>query len=106
MAKSDKTFIGASITIDGEIDSDEGVVLEGRVQGKITCAQDVTVERGAEVEAEVRADVVQVHGRVVGPVDARARVELSNEAQVTGDVRSPRILIADGAQYKGHIDMS
>ena len=106
MAKGDKTYIGPSITIDGEIEADEGVILEGRVRGKITCGQDLTVEQGAEVEADVRAEVVHVAGQLTGQVEAKSRVELSSDGQMTGDIRSPRILIADGAQYKGNIDMS
>jgi cytoskeletal protein CcmA (bactofilin family) len=103
--QEDKTIIGPTITVDGEIDAEGGVVVLGRVTGKLRSAEDVVVDAGGEVEAEVEAEAVAVAGRLVGPVDAKSRVEISAEGRVTGDLRAPRILIADGAQYKGNIDM-
>lgn len=105
-ARSDKTVIGASVTIEGEIESDDGLQLFGRVTGKVRCEQEVVVEGGAEVEAEVSADAVTVAGSLTGNTEAKSRIEITADGRMTGDIRAPRILIADGAQYKGNIDMS
>lgn len=106
MARQEKTIIGSSISIEGEVDSEQGLVVLGRINGKIRCDAEVTIEAGAEVEAEVNAEAVMVSGRLDGPAEAKSRVEISPAGQMSGDIRAPRILIADGAQYKGNIDMS
>jgi cytoskeletal protein CcmA (bactofilin family) len=106
MSRPDKTVIGPSITIEGEVDSDDALVVQGRITGKITCEQDVTIEAEAEVEAEVSAETLVVSGRLDGPAAAKVRVELTSHGRMSGDIRSPRIQIADGAQYKGNVDMS
>ncbi len=106
MTRPDKTVIGPSITIEGEIDSDDALVVLGRVTGKITCEREVLIEADAEVEAEVNAEAVVVSGRLDGPAEAKVRVELTPQGRMSGDIRSPRIQIADGAQYKGNVDMS
>ena len=99
------TVIGSSITIEGEITSDEAVVVQGAVKGKLTSQQAVFVENSASIEADVEAEAVEISGVFTGNIDAKARVELKAEGKMIGDVRSPRILIADGALFKGSIDM-
>ena len=99
------TIIGSSIVIDGEISGSAPVVVEGSVKGKIELEASVLVQPGASVEADIEVDQLEVSGHVTGNVFARERVEIHSEGRMIGDVRSPRILIADGAGFKGHIDM-
>jgi cytoskeletal protein CcmA (bactofilin family) len=99
------TFIGSSITVDGEITTDDKLVVAGTVKGKIGAKQSVVIERSGVVSADVEAESVQIAGTVDGQVAARARVEITAEGKMSGDIRAPRILIADGAQFRGHIDM-
>lgn len=99
------TVIGKSIVIDGEISGDEPVVVEGTVKGKISLDSSVTVASGAVVEADVETHQIEVSGQVTGNITASERVEISSEGKMVGDIKSPRILIADGAGFKGHIDM-
>lgn len=100
-----KTIIGSSITVDGEVEADEGVLVHGTVRGSVRSGEDVVVDKAGAVEADVDADTVQVSGKVNGNVGAKSKVELTADGRMVGDIRSPRILIADGAQYKGSIDM-
>jgi len=99
------TVIGSSITIEGEITSDEAIVVQGSVKGKLSSQQAVFVENSAAVEADVDAEAVEISGVMTGNIDAKSRVELKAEGKMIGDVKSPRILIADGALFKGSIDM-
>ena len=99
------TTIGNSIVIEGEITSQEAIVVQGTVKGKIETSQSVFVENSATVEADVTGESVEVSGSVTGNIDAQTRVEIKPEGSMVGDVKSPRILIADGARYKGSIDM-
>jgi cytoskeletal protein CcmA (bactofilin family) len=111
MAKQEKdrpmanTVIGSSITIDGEISGEEPVTVLGTVKGRISAAQNVVVENGATVEANIEAPTVTVAGRVTGNIAARERVEVRADGRMIGDIRAPRIVIADGASFKGNVDM-
>ena len=99
------TVIGSSITIEGEISSDEALVVQGTVKGKINLGDSMFVENSANVEADIEAESVEVSGTVTGNITAGSRVEIKADGKMVGDVKSPRILIADGALFKGSIDM-
>ena len=100
-----ETVIGKSITIDGEISGDEPVVVEGTVKGKITLESSVVVANGAVVEADVETVEIEISGHMTGNIVASDRVEIKADGKMIGDIKAPRILIADGAGFKGHIDM-
>jgi cytoskeletal protein CcmA (bactofilin family) len=99
------TVIGSSIVIDGEITGEEGLTILGTVKGKISVAQAVTVETGATVEADVEAQTVTVSGKLTGNVTAREKLELRPESKMIGNAKAPRIVVADGATFKGNVDM-
>ena len=99
------TVIGSSIVIDGEISGDEDLVIQGTVKGKISLKENLRIERSAIVEADVESSTVTISGQVTGNIVAAERVELLSEGRMVGDIRSPRVLIADGATFKGSIDM-
>ncbi len=99
------TSIGSSIVIDGEITGEEALTILGSVKGRIAVAQSVVVEAGATVEATIEAQSLAVSGRVIGNVVARDRVEVRPNGRLLGDVKAPRIAIADGASFKGNVDM-
>jgi cytoskeletal protein CcmA (bactofilin family) len=100
-----QTVIGSSIVIDGEISGDEDLVVQGTVKGKISLKESLVVEGSGVIEADIETASVDVAGRVTGNIVASERVELKANCKVVGDIRSPRILIADGALFKGSVDM-
>ncbi len=99
------TVIGAGITIEGEVTSDEDVVVQGTVRGKLSAKDSIAVESGATVEADVTGGPVSVAGVITGNIVSSDRVDLQNGARVIGNVKATRITIADGAQFKGNVDM-
>ncbi|HEY8376032.1 MAG TPA: polymer-forming cytoskeletal protein [Nannocystis sp.] len=99
------TVIGSSILIDGEITGEEHLVVRGTVKGRIHVRDSIVVEDGGVVEATVDAASVTVQGTLRGDVSASERAELRPSSTVVGDIRAPRILIADGASFKGNVDM-
>ncbi len=99
------TIIGSSIIIDGEISGDEDLVIQGTVKGKISLKESLYVEASGVVEADIEVQNVDIAGRVTGNIAATDKVELKADCRVVGDVRAPRILIADGASFKGNVDM-
>jgi cytoskeletal protein CcmA (bactofilin family) len=99
------TVIGAGLTIEGEITTDEDVVVLGTVRGKLQAKDGVTIEAGAVVEANVTGGALRIAGVVTGDIFSTDRVDLQAGARVVGNVKAARITIADGAQFKGNVDM-
>lgn len=99
------TIIGSTIVIDGEISGNEALVIQGRVKGRIALQESLYVDETGVVEANIETESVEISGAVTGNIAASERVELKTNGKMVGDIRSPRILIADGALFKGHIDM-
>ena len=99
------TVIGSSIVIDGEITGDEDLVIQGTVKGKITLKENLLVENGGVVEADIETQNVDISGQVTGNITATDKVELKSQCRMVGDIKAPRILIADGASFKGNVDM-
>ncbi len=98
--------IGPQVRINGELSGEEDVVIEGRVEGKVTVTKSLRVGQNAQVNAEIRAHSVVIAGRVVGNVTAVERIEILPSGSLEGNIRSPKIAIAEGAQFKGSVDMS
>jgi cytoskeletal protein CcmA (bactofilin family) len=100
-----QTVIGSTIVIDGEISGDEELVIQGKVKGKINLKELLVVEGSGVIEADIETATVQVAGSVTGNIEASDKVELKSDCKVVGDIRAPRIHIADGAVFKGNVDM-
>ena len=97
--------IGPNIRIQGELSGDEDLVVEGRVEGKISVSKGLRVGPQAQVNAEVKAHHVTIAGRVVGNVVAVDKVEILPSGILEGNIRAPKIAIAEGALFKGSVDM-
>jgi cytoskeletal protein CcmA (bactofilin family) len=96
---------GATLVIKGEMTGEEDHVLEGRFEGKISLPEHVlTIGLGAQISAEIVARVVVVHGTVKGNVTANERMEIRASGRMDGDLVSPRVMMADGATFCGHLE--
>jgi len=93
------------ITVEGELTSDEDVVIQGTLRGKLVSKDTVNVESGAVVEADISASSLSVGGQITGNVTASDRVDLMPGGRLIGDVKASRLTIADGASFKGNVDM-
>jgi cytoskeletal protein CcmA (bactofilin family) len=99
------TVIGSSIVIDGEISGEEDLVIQGTVKGRIVLKENVFVEQSGVVEADIETNNIEVSGQVTGNIVATDKVEITAGGRTIGDIKAPRILIADGAIFKGNVDM-
>jgi cytoskeletal protein CcmA (bactofilin family) len=99
------TFIGPNITIEGTVSGSERVVVEGTVRGQINIEADLLIGTKARVEATVHARNVTVEGKMNGDVSADDRVELVASATVDGNIKAPKIIVAEGAKFRGSVDM-
>ena len=99
------TVIGPGIIIEGEVTSSDEVVIGGTLRGKLQVDGPVTVDTDGVVEADIGAQSVSIGGQVTGNVTASDRVDLLSGGKLVGDVKAARLTIADGASFKGNVDM-
>jgi cytoskeletal protein CcmA (bactofilin family) len=98
--------IGKSVVIKGELNGSEDLTIEGQVEGKIELRQNVlTIGPNGKIKAQVFAKSVIVLGEVTGNVTATEKVDIRDNGSVDGDIASPRVAIAEGAHFRGSIDM-
>jgi cytoskeletal protein CcmA (bactofilin family) len=100
-----ETVIGPETRVSGELRGEENLLVRGRVDGKIQITETLTVEAGGIVQADVEARVVLVAGVLAGNVVASEIVRLTSKARVVGDLSAPRIVIEEGAAYRGRVEM-
>jgi len=104
---SGQVNIGASVVIKGEVSAREDLTISGRIEGKVEVRDHVVrVGREAQVHAEISARAVLVEGTVKGNITATERIELLEHGSVEGDIAAPKIAMAEGAQFRGKIDMA
>jgi len=98
--------IGKSITIKGDLSGNEDLVVEGTVQGKVELPNNqLTIGANGNVAADVTAKTIVVIGKVSGNVTGTERVEIESTGAVEGDVRSPRLVVQEGAVLNGSVEM-
>ena len=99
-------YIGESIFIKGELTGNEDLTIEGKVEGKIELkGHHLIIGGSGTANAEIFAKSVTISGEVIGNVRADERIEIANKGKLKGNISSPRITIADGAHFKGSVDM-
>jgi len=105
-ATGERASIGRSITIRGEVSGEEDLLIQGHVDGSVNLKQQVvTVGREGQVKADITGRVVNVEGEVEGNLKAEEQVILRSSARVQGDITAPRVVLEDGANFRGGIDM-
>jgi cytoskeletal protein CcmA (bactofilin family) len=97
--------IGKGITIRGNLTGSEELVIEGTVEGQIQLKNHLTIQATGRITADISVESLSVLGRVSGNIDAVELVSLSAEASVVADIRAPRVVLEDGARFKGRIEM-
>ncbi len=100
------TRLGSTTVLTGDIEAHEDMLIEGRVNGKITVPSGtLTIAKGAKVEAEIRVRALVLHGELKGTVRAAERTVIAETAEMNGDVVTPKITITNGAKFSGSIRM-
>jgi cytoskeletal protein CcmA (bactofilin family) len=99
------THIAPGSRIQGELTGPTELLIEGEVQGEIRVDAPVMIGAEGVVQGPITAQVVRVGGRVFGNVNAAERVEVAPSGTLEGDVAAPRIIIAEGAFFKGRVEM-
>jgi cytoskeletal protein CcmA (bactofilin family) len=106
LMERDVVNIGKSVVIKGELNGSEDLTVEGHVEGKIELRDHVlTIGPNGKIKAQVFAKAVIVLGEVNGNVTATEKVDIRDGGSVDGDIVSPRVAIAEGAHFRGSVDM-
>jgi cytoskeletal protein CcmA (bactofilin family) len=98
--------IGKSVVIKGELNGSEDLTIEGHVEGTIQLKDNVlTIGPNGKIKAQIYAKSVIVLGEVSGNVTASDKVDIRDNGSVDGDLIAPRVAIAEGAHFRGSVDM-
>ena len=101
------TTIGPTISITGDVTSDEDLQIDGRVHGHIVVRDAaLTITGTAHVEADVRGARIRVLGTVRGALTASERIVLAESADVAGSLSADHVVMSDGVRFQGQIDMN
>ncbi|HUF75234.1 MAG TPA: polymer-forming cytoskeletal protein [Longimicrobiales bacterium] len=104
--RSGPATIGPSIVIHGEVSGSEDLLIQGQIDGSVSLgAHSVTVGGGGRVNADISGRVITIEGDVEGDLTAQEQIVLRGSAKVLGDIKAPRVVLEDGASFRGLVDM-
>src|SRR5437870_281444 len=98
--------IAPGLFLRGELRGEDDLIIEGRVEGEITLKKHLMVETTGVIVADVQTQNITIKGEMHGNMTAADKVEIHQGARVIGNITAPRVVIAEGARFKGHIDMT
>ncbi len=105
--RSGSAALGKNVTVKGQIFAREDLTIDGEVEGTVECQEHrLTIGPNARVQAGLKAREIIIHGSIQGNVDASDKIDIKKEAKLVGDIKTSRIVIEDGAYFKGSIDIS
>jgi cytoskeletal protein CcmA (bactofilin family) len=99
--------LGKNVTVKGQIFAREDLTIDGEVEGTVECHEHrLTIGPNARVQASLKAREIVIQGSIQGNVEAADKIDIKKEAKLVGDIKTSRIVIEDGAYFKGSIDIS
>lgn len=105
-ASAEKSLIGRSLILEGDISGSGDLTVEGRVQGTINLENNtLVVAPTGRIKADIRVKNINIQGQVNGQIHSTGKVFISEQGKMNGDITARRISIQDGAQFKGSVKM-
>ena len=101
-----ETVVGPSVKIQGDLNSEGNIKIEGQVTGKVKTSQSVYVNQGAKIAADMLAGNAVVGGEVQGNIKISGHLILQSTARITGDISCSILRVEDGAQFSGKCTMN
>jgi cytoskeletal protein CcmA (bactofilin family) len=105
MADKEPCLIGSKITIRGQVSGNQDLVVEGRIEGRVSLENRLTVEESGSIEADLEVVDATFKGEVRGDITASRSAVLHPTARVIGNIRAPKLVIEEGARFSGSVDM-
>lgn len=101
-----KTIISKDCHIKGDVSGNDDMSVFGKIEGTITLKNNsVTIEKSAQINADVFAKIVNVNGNIKGNIEADGKILITNSGNVTGNMSAPKIILKDGSYFKGNVSM-
>jgi len=102
-----RATIGPTVSIKGDLTSEEDLLMEGRLEGKIEIRQhSITIGKRGQIKADIYGKVITVEGKVDGNLYGEEQLIVRQSGTVRGNIVAPRVVLEDGSNFKGSIDMS
>ncbi|PIR75604.1 MAG: hypothetical protein CO030_02450 [Candidatus Magasanikbacteria bacterium CG_4_9_14_0_2_um_filter_42_11] len=101
-----ETVVGPSVHVEGDFASEGNILVKGSVSGNVKTSKLLTVEKGAQILANVRAGSAHISGNIKGNVKVEDRIELTSSAQILGDITCSTLVVEPGALVQGKVMMS
>jgi cytoskeletal protein CcmA (bactofilin family) len=107
LAPAGSATLGKNVTVKGQILSREDLTIDGEVEGTVECHEHrLTIGPNGRVHASLKAREIVIYGSIQGNVEAAEKIDIKKEAKLVGDIKTSRIMIEDGAYFKGSIDIT
>ena len=100
-----RAFLGEGIQFKGEVRFAGAVRIDGHLEGELVCGEVLIIGEGAQVKGEIEVRSLEVGGQVEGDITARQRVRLLGGSRVTGMIRTPCLVVVEGAVFNGKCEM-
>jgi len=105
--RKEVSVIGPTVHFKGELSANEDLLIEGQIEGYIAHQdKNLTVGRDGKVKADIHASAVEVFGEVIGDIKGDQIVRIAKTAKVVGNIQCPRLVVEDGADFTGNVDMT
>lgn len=102
----EQAVIGPSIKVKGDVSGDEDLTIQGEIEGKVTLTDNnITVGQNGRVKADLHAKTISVEGNVQGNLVSSEKITIRKTGNVRGNLIAPRVILEDGAKFKGTVDM-
>ena len=105
MADKEPCLIGSKIIIRGQVSGTQDLVVEGRIEGRVSLENRLTVEESGTIEADLEVVDASFKGEVRGDITASRSAVLHPTARVIGNIRAPKLVIEEGARFSGTVEM-
>jgi len=100
------THIAGGTKVIGQVNGSSDLIVDGELEGQVDIESNVTIGADGRVKGNVTARSVKIGGRVTGNVHGREKVEILPSGKLEGDVAAPRVVLAEGAFFKGKVEMT
>ena len=102
----ERAVIGAAIVINGEVKGAQDLLVNGRIEGKVSLAdQSLTVGKQGRIKADMFAKLISIEGYVEGTIQCERKIVLRGTGTVRGNLIAPQVVLEEGCRFKGSIDM-
>ena len=104
--QENKSVIAADVEITGTIKSNSSIRIEGKLEGELVCAADISIGKGATIKGNLSASSVVVEGAVHGNITVKDKIEMKSTAKVHGDIVAKRLSVEDGVTFIGRSEVN